>query len=167
MAVTLQPDPTLAGFNSYCSRAEANEYLLERRLHGSTWDSCPNKDAALLWATRELDRLNWTGYRATSSNRHEWPRSGVTDVGSTEIPDQVKDACAELAFYLAAADRASPSTQEEFDEITVGPIKLKYRESSTGRELTSEMPDTVRALVRRFLAAGASSSGANRKAVRV
>ena len=83
---TLQADPNLAGFNCYCTRAEANEYLVERRLFAlSTWEAVTNKDAALMWATRELDRLNWAGTRATSANRHEWPRAGVNDVGSDEI----------------------------------------------------------------------------------
>lgn len=166
MAVTLQADPTLANFNSYCSRAEANEYLLERRLHTATvWDAVTNKEAAILWATRELDRLNYIGSRATSSNRHEWPRSSVPDVGVTVIPDQLKDACAELAYFLAQADQSQPSAQEQFKSITAGSIKLEYRESKTGRELTSEMPATVRGLIKRFLGGGISSS-INRQVVR-
>jgi len=166
MAVTLQADPSLAGFNCYCTRAEANEYLLEKRLHALTaWEAVTNKDAALLWATRELDRLNWDGYRATSSNRHEWPRSGIADVDSDEIPDQVKEATAELAYYLAQADRTIQTTQEQFTEIKVGPITLKPRESSTGIDLTSEMPDSIRGLVKRFLG-GFQASGINRNLVR-
>ena len=166
MAVTLQADPTLALFNAYCTRVEANEYLLERRLFAATdWNAVVNKDAAILWATRELDRLNYVGSRATSANRHEWPRSSVPDVSVTEIPDQLKDATAELAYYLAQADRTAPNEQEQFKSIQAGAIKLEYREALVGRELTSEMPDTVRGLIKRFLGGGLSSS-MNRRVVR-
>lgn len=163
---TLQADPTLAGLNSYCTRAFANEFLIEKRLFALTdWEAVTNKDAALMWATRELDRLNYAGARAVSSNRHEWPRQGLSDVDSNEIPVQVQEATAELAYYLSQADRANPTDQETFEELAVGPIKLKYREASTGRELTSEMPDSITGLVRRFLAGGITSS-LNRQAVR-
>ena len=166
--VTLQADPTLADLNAYCTRAEANEYLTEKRLFAlATWEAVDNKDAAIIWATRELDRLAYAGARAVSSNRHEWPRTGLTDVASTVIPDQLKDATAELAYYLSQVDRSAPTDQELFEGLKVGPIDLKFREASTGRELTSEMPDSIRAMVRRFLAGGAVSSAINRVAVRV
>jgi hypothetical protein len=167
MAVTLQSDPDVAGFNAYATRAEVNSFLLEKRLFAlTTWEACPNKEAAILWATRELDRLKFAGSRATSANRHEWPRSGITDVDSNEIPDQLKDACAELAYYLCQADRSAPAAVEEFKSIQAGPIKLEYKDAATGPELTSEMPDSVRGLLKRFLKGG-TSGVMNRKAVRV
>lgn len=167
MAVTLQANPTLALFNAYCTRAEANEFLLERRLFAATaWNAVTNKDAAIMWATRELDRLQWAGSRATSSNRHEWPRNGIANVTATEIPLLLKDATAELAYYLGQSDRSAPDSQEQFEELKVGPITLKFREAATGRELTSEMPDSVRGLVARYLVGG-TMGDMNRKAVRV
>ena len=36
MAVTLQADPTLGGFNAYCTREFANIFLLESRLFALT-----------------------------------------------------------------------------------------------------------------------------------
>jgi hypothetical protein len=159
MAVTLQPDPTVADLNAYCSRAEANEYLAERRLFSLvTWEAVTNKDAAIMWATRELDRLNYVGARALSANRHEWPRTGVTDVASTVIPEAVKDATAELAYYLGQNDQSQASDQEKYQEIKAGPITLKFREANTGRELTSEMPDSIRGLLKRYLAGGSIGS---------
>jgi hypothetical protein len=165
--VTLQADPTLAGFNAYCTRAEANSFLLEERLFALTaWEAVENKDAAIIWATRELDRLAFLGYRTANSQAHEWPRSGIADVGSDEIPDQLKWATAELAFYLAQSDRSQPTSQETFESIKAGPIELKFRESVTGRELTSEMPDSVTGLLKRFMKGGSMGSS-NRMAVRV
>jgi len=166
MAVSLQSDPTLAGFNSNCSRDEANEFLLERRLFASAWETCANKDAALIWATRELDRLNWGGIKVADTQRHAWPRDGFDDVNTTEVPEAVKDATAELAFYLAQTDQTQPAAQELLEELQVDVIKLKFRESPTGRELTSEMPDSVMGMVKPYLAA-ASLSTVNRKAIRV
>ncbi len=166
MAVTLQADPTLADFNAYATRAFVTSFLIEKRLFASTWDAVANKDAAIMWATRELDRLNYAGTRATSSNRHEWPRTSVPDVASDEIPIQLQEATAELSFYLGQVDRSQPDDQEKFESLKVGPITLAFREAATGRELTSEMPDSVRGLVRRFLAGGTVGT-INRKAVRV
>ena len=167
MAVTLQADPTLAGFNAYCTRAFANEFLLEKRLFAITgWDAVTNKDAAIIWATREMDRLNYDGARATSSNRHEFPRVGIPDVASDEIPVQMQEATAELANWLGQVDRSVPDDQEKYQELKAGPISLKFREAATGRELTSEMPDTVRGMVKRYLAGGHTGT-LNRKVVRV
>lgn len=166
MAVTLQADPTLAGFNAYCTRAFVNEFLLEKRLFATGWENVANKDAAIFWATREMDRLNYTGARAVSAQRHEFPRAGIPDVGNDEIPVQLQEATAELSYYLGQVDRSQPDNQEVYQEIKAGPISLKFREASTGRELTSEMPGSIRALVRRYLAGGAVGP-LNRLAVRV
>jgi hypothetical protein len=165
MAVTLQADPTQAGFNAYCDRAHANEYLIERRLWASAWDNCANKEAALMQATRELDRLQYLGSLVDTSQRHAWPRSGLADVAETELPEALKDACAELAFYLAAQDQTQPQAAEVFEELKVDVITIKYREPGTGRELTSEMPDSVTGLLGRYLVGG-NLGTVNRRAVR-
>lgn len=165
--VTLQADPTLAGFNAYCTRAFANEFLLEKRLFALTgWEAVTNKDAAIMWATRELDRLDYAGYRTANGQAHEFPRSGIEDLGSNTIPVQLQEATAELAYYLAQSDRSAPTTQETFEGIKAGPIELKFRESATSRELISEMPDTVVGLLKRYLKGGWAGTS-NRMAVRV
>ena len=163
---TLQADPTLAGLNAYCTRAFANEFLMEKRLFALDWEAVTNKNAAIIWATREMDRLVYAGARAVSSNRHEWPRVGLDDVDSDELPAQLQEATAELAFWLGQVDRSPQTDQELFEGIKVGPIDLKYREASTGRELTSEMPDSIRGMVKRYLAGGAVAGSLNRQVVR-
>lgn len=112
-----------ASANSYSTILEADDYLMTLRLHADSWFSASNqghilrhyddteetiepneKAAALMWATAVLDRLDYRGARATTTQALAWPRSSVYDrygvlISSTVVPDDLKWATAELALY--------------------------------------------------------------------
>lgn len=118
-------DATVGGAsaNSFSTVTEADDYLMTRRLHADAWFQAssqshilrhyddteetiePNqKAAALMWATAVLDRLNWCGTRAATTQALSWPRSTAYDrygvlIASTVIPDELKWATAELALF--------------------------------------------------------------------
>src|SRR5438128_1270421 len=90
--------------NSFATVAEADAYHVAR-LHNPEWAAASNgdKEAALEWATRVLDRLPWQGSRAGITQLLRWPRYAVYDldgfyVSSLTIPAFLRDATAELAY---------------------------------------------------------------------
>lgn len=176
MPLVLQPDPSVAGFNAYCSLAEANAYH-EARLHNTAWTSAVDatKNAAIVWATNTLDTLTWRGVRYSGDQLHEFPRKGLswyeTDDGSynggsetsdlsigfgfytkvtipeSTVPTQIKNATAELAFWLIDSDTTAPTGTEGFNRIKVDVIDIHV--NSLDRQDWLNPP--VRSLVHRFL----------------
>lgn len=155
MALTL--DVTVGGVssNSYLSVAEADTYH-EGRLFSTDWTSATaeTKKAALVWATRLLDAgFVWDGVVTDISTPQalNWPRGGMVDregrtIDDNVIPNQIKNATAELARLLIVSDRAADRDTIGFESISVGPIKLavdKLDEIST-------IPDAVYDLCRDF-----------------
>ena len=104
----------------YIGIVEAQTYFDDSRLNAESWDgSTSDKQLkALKYATRMIDRLNFKGVRATSTQPNEFPRvSSLCTYGSTvvlpllDIPDDIKIACCELALSLL--DGVDPDLEEE------------------------------------------------------
>lgn len=105
-----------AASNSYITLAEGNSYH-EARLHNSDWTGASDatKNASIVWATRTLDsNYLYTGWASGSRDEQAlaWPRVGVVDedgrlLDSDTVPPRVKNATAELAMFLIAADRSA------------------------------------------------------------
>jgi hypothetical protein len=98
--------------NSYVTLAEAESYM-EARLNAALWDAASDdtKNRALVESTRELDVLDWDGWRTDDVQALSWPREWVVDpddpngdyFASNVIPQRVKDACMELANQFVKA----------------------------------------------------------------
>jgi hypothetical protein len=82
------------GTNSYASINDANDYM-QLRLNASNWDERPyhEKVAALITATRAIDRLLLVGRKADGEQPLAFPRHG-----GNGIPQAVKDATCEEAL---------------------------------------------------------------------
>lgn len=131
--------------NSYLTLAEANAYH-QARLHNDEWQAAtePNKEAALLWATRLLDREMWSGRRTNELQGLRWPRTGIYDqddfwIGQDVIPQFLKNATAELAFLLLQSDRSAESGTEGFNRIKVGPIELDINNTDRVKTVSPEV----------------------------
>lgn len=105
----------------YATLEEAQEYF-ETRLHSSAWDTYAVSDriAALVTATRQIDRLRFAGEKnaawlvrdrynsvcLTSEQRQAIANAGLSQElefprgSDTEIPNDIKIACMEIAFEL-------------------------------------------------------------------
>ncbi len=138
MAITLVTTPAAVNANSYASVAEANTYH-ESRLHNESWEgaSTAEKSAALAWSTRMLDLLvEWVWWPTTTTQVLQWPRNGVTAanklavVPNMTIPQEVKNATAELARLLIEGDRTieSDASVQGLRSLTAGPISLSFRD---------------------------------------
>jgi hypothetical protein len=152
MAVTFQPDPLVAGLNSFASVSYGDDFFA-KRLHDTTWTTAvqATKEAALMWATIQLSQLGWKGVKTNPASTVSWPRKGVSysewyepqsldptssydsfgyvsstrTIADTEIPFEVKDACCELAMSLISSDTTVPKGTEGFKSIKVDSISLE------------------------------------------
>ena len=82
--------------SQYLTVSEAETYF-SGRYNSPAWDesSDTDKNKALITATRSIDRLNFYGEVAVEGQDLQFPRG--TD---TEIPQDILDACCEVAYSL-------------------------------------------------------------------
>lgn len=134
-------DATLAGAtaNSYVTLAAADTYF-ETVPDSSTWTdkTTDAKNRALISATRWIDALSFYGNRCSTTQALRWPRTDYTvdgvDFSCTVIPDGIKVATYELARALAndtSAITGSTGTTGIYDQVELGDLKVKYKDSST------------------------------------
>lgn len=179
MALTLVSDPAQAGFNAYCSVAFATDHATS--ILNTTWASLTTaqKEASIIFATREMDVLQWQGSKTSGLQEHEFPRSYLWRSGnsksiqwndsqldsdylfsSTEIPYFLQQSTAELAIQLSQSNTTLPSGVEGFKSIKVSEISLEMN----AKDRLSFFTDNVRNLCWRWLA---NSSKYNAPVVRV
>ena len=150
MAFMFVSDPTAAGFNSYASVQEADDYFDGRQgaSGGNTWDprERADKERLLASATRLLDsHIVWTGWTSDQAQPLAWPREGMYDpihrnsVPRDTIHHWIKNATAEFAEQLAAGDRAADSALVVRDVKSMD-AGVKY---SFGDPKVQVIPDAV------------------------
>jgi len=121
------------------------------------------KENAVIRATSRLETAyNWTGMRTNGRSQSlTWPRTNVADcegiqIGTTEIPIEVKKAVAELAVLellspsyqtaaTAAAATAAGEVKRQRDKLGELESEVEYFQSSTG-ESTSTVVDATQSL---------------------
>lgn len=137
MALVVEDGSGLSTAESYISVADADAYFAARNL--TLWAdsgfSDTEKEGCLRRATdymRQAYRMRWAGRRVSTTQALDWPRYDVPrpDMGEcggyvlhTEIPQEVIDACAELAWRAAfgelSPDVARRAVREKVDVIEV------------------------------------------------
>lgn len=147
MAFTFQPDPSLAGFNAFCTLTEADDYHSTKL--NTVWSALTTTDKQNLiaWASRELNSITWVGVKTSSTQTMQWPRSyvpieggytgsidsdpyWVTYFSPTAVPQPIKDATAELAGILAEDDVTEDDGLDRFSRIKVESIDLQINSKS-------------------------------------
>jgi hypothetical protein len=80
----------------YITVEDAETYF-SGRLNSDAWDDSTDQEKlkALITATRRIDSLNYIGVKANALQDLEFPR-----LGQSIVPDDIKDACCELALVL-------------------------------------------------------------------
>ena len=81
---------------AYANLTEAGLYFQDR-LFSDVWTATDSetREKALNRATQLIDTLNFAGSKYVSTQENEFPRG--TD---TTVPDDIKDACCEIAYNL-------------------------------------------------------------------
>jgi len=136
MAFVVETGAGLSNANSYLSVADADSYHTDHS-GSSDWSGASeaDKQKALRLATQYLDityRGRWRGAKDSSTQALAWPRSYAVDddgylIDCDSLPQQLEDACAELALKVIEGD----TLLEDFDEpgtvrsesVKIGPIE--------------------------------------------
>lgn len=140
MALIVETGGASSTAESYASTATADTYHSNR---GNTaWAALATaaKEAALRKATDYMAQAyltRWAGYRYSTTQALDWPRSmvempggyGVTYYATDVIPAAVVNACCELALRASAGDLAEDTTQEVVRE-KIGQIETEYQPGS-------------------------------------
>lgn len=164
MALVIVTTPGDASANSYASLVDAEAYALTLPVaNGWATATDPQKNAALVQATRMMDTLVWQGYVTNwGVQALRWPRSSVIlrdiqtvptvfgmayqyIVPSNTIPAKIRDACCEFAIRLISDDRAS-------DSGGLAPETLKLGSMDLGKMRRQPIPASVLEMVREYLA---------------
>lgn len=123
--------------NVYADVSEADSYL-SGRLYTDAWDDADeaDKQAALITATRTIDRLTLVGRPADDDQALAFPRTiratDGSDVDTDDIPQAVADATVEEA--LALLDRGNSERRKlQADGVTsfqIGSLSESYANRS-------------------------------------
>lgn len=149
MAATIDATLQGASANSYVTLAEADAYF-ETVPDSATWTDKTDdqKNRALISATRWIDALSFYGDRCTETQALKWPREDYKVDGiklvCTLIPQQVKVATYELARAFANdtdSITGTSGTSGLYDEVELGELKVKYKDSSTTPGLINNIFD--------------------------
>lgn len=93
MAIIATPGSATA--NSYGTMVEADAYFVNHP-NQEDWDEATNAEEALIYATQQLELLDYVGERATDTQSLEWPRisDDIFELTwtSIEIPPGLKKA---------------------------------------------------------------------------
>lgn len=119
------------------------------------------KRRALRLATVMLNSERYQGQPTDTAQPLEWPRTGLTDrnltpVPSNSIPQDIKRACAELAFSLIRNDLTDDRIRRVMFRLKserIGESNASYFQAPE-----SEYPPMVRGLIRPFLFSGTTTS---------
>lgn len=158
---------SVAAFKAYCD-------LLGKEYSSYTDEQI---EQAIRRASYHLTRsFNWQGYRVNGrSQALAWPRYDVCDysdpdvprdISSTEVPQEIVDACCEIVVReLASPGAMNPDvtlgkrkTRASID----GAVSVEYAFASRGPEADRPILMVVNALVSPFLARGSGSALAGR-----
>lgn len=111
--------------NSYCTLTYADNFHLVRNGNPATWSGATEavRKDALRQATFALDAIYgrlWAGYRYSSEQALDWPRSDAIDaagnaIGTDTVPSALKNACALLAYEVVAGNVVLPKTETSAD----------------------------------------------------
>lgn len=154
MALVFISTPKASNANSFCTIAEADAYH-DGHLYADDWlTTTAEKEKALVMATRIIDRsYYWEGIPTTAEQALQWPRYGLWKrgrlgtVNSELIPQELKDATAELARVLLGSDRLSDNQTDlqGISSISAGPVSISFNSSKKW----SVLPEAVRLMIPR------------------
>lgn len=151
MTLIVEDGSIVAGAESYISAADAQTYLKKRGLEFQ--ENTAVLEGALRKATDymiQTYRQRWQGFKVSGTQPLDWPRNSVyvdpvndiwgkvtaTLIPNHVVPDEVKYACAELAFKSLSEDlledQDRPVISEQIDKIKIdydkfAPLARKYK----------------------------------------
>lgn len=135
-------------YDVYADIATADEYLNASPDY-ATWDALtdPVKGRYLITATRILERQRWQGSKTDDDQLLAWPRSGLTypdgtAVDENGIPQQIVDACCEIALSLALGTdvQGTATTARTEKRLKAGSVEVEYFRGAEGAGYRFPLP---------------------------
>lgn len=130
---TINATPKHTAANAYLTLAEAETYFAAR-LNVAPWTAAADaqKEQALITATTRLDEETYQGTKTTVEQALKWPRFGTYDDNNDHydqdvVPGIIKDSTCELALAMLASDLLASTGLEGFEEVQVGPLRVRPR----------------------------------------
>lgn len=141
MPLIVEDGSGMANAEAYLSAADATTYHTNMG-NAAAWAAVgvtAVQESLLRQATEFLRNRyfqRWVGRAAVAAQRLDWPRVGAYTrnynvIASTVVPEQVKNACAELALKAASGELMPDSSQGVKREV-IGPIEVEYDQYSPG-----------------------------------
>ena len=129
--------------NCYVTLDEANEYF-SSRLGSDYWDTTDDtvKEKALITATKNIDKLPFTGCKQNPAQPLEFPRMWKSY--RTDVPQQVKDAVCEEALcelqFIAnnGEEVYNGALESNYQSLKLGEASITYA-GSNGSSGTSKL----------------------------
>jgi len=171
---TIVETPNAASANSFLTLVEGQAYW-DTRLFTDAWDNLPDQSAALILATRTISAMfaprrefvrpngsmdgyfiihpTWTGLPATTTQSLPWGRTGMFDrngnaIAANVIPQELKDATAELAGQMGLSDRYVDSdiAAQGITMVKAGSVAVEFSDK-IGIQTLKVLPDIVMSLL--------------------
>ncbi len=123
---------------SYATITDATNYFAERIGDISAWTSATTDDKtkSLAHATRLIDRLNFVGTKASSSQTNEFPRDN-----DTAVPTAIVQACIEIALSLLQGnDPAELLEGTNVKQDVVGDVRVTYKDTPPPAFIVAGIP---------------------------
>lgn len=166
MALSVETGSGSPTSDALVSLADANTYHTAKGNATWTGDDA-DKETAIRRATGVLNGYSWQGVRTNGrSQALAWPRSGVVDreghgIASTEIPQELIDACCELALReLVTPGTLTPDliAGNSVKREKVGSLEVEYADPAMSLADARLQVSIVGPLIDQFLSVGSGSS---------
>jgi hypothetical protein len=143
----------ISELTAYIEAIAADSYFAKAQ--NTTWLalSAAAREGFIIRATRLLNRQSWVGDKTDDAQALAWPRSdtGVDGVTDTVIPQEIVDACAELALDIAEGSGVEDvaNTAQKLQSIKAGSVALTYFRGAEGSP--KRFPQSVHELLSKYL----------------
>lgn len=148
----------IVGETSYVDVATASAYLADH-IDGAAWTAASEeqKAAALVSATRAIDRLPLRGAPVDADQHLAFPRRERTGYGwsvQSAVPQAVLDATCEEALALLDGERRQRQQlqAEGVASFSLGSLSESYRAGATGSASDGVVSQAARQLLRPYIA---------------
>jgi hypothetical protein len=153
--LVLETGAGLVNSNSYVDLAYADEYFIGHPFHADAWAEITDEDrreALLISASSFLDAyFDWQGYRATTTQAMDWPRTMVYDADGLllpyySVPEQIRKATCEQAYILSKGDPAAPLPGVGITNLRIDVIELTFDKAVRVSPISSMVVALLRGL---------------------
>lgn len=175
MTLTVEDGTGLANADALVALVDVDAYHTARG--NSTWTGDDaDKETAIRRASFFLtNSYSWQGFKVNNRDQAlAWPRTGVVDqegyaIPITEVPQEIKDACAELALReLTTPGTMTPDVTlaDKVNREKVGEIEVEYANSRMDAYASRPVVTIVNDLIAQFLATGSQAGSVAGSTVR-